>query len=198
MTRKKSSFISEFIQRYKLFALKDVAIFCIITLGFHFLFRYVAGEYHFKIFGIKVLPDGVFDFFRDQVYYGTVFILRDILGVKFTVSNHTLYFQNGTYIGVSYGCSGLKLVLQWLVLMVLYPGPWKKKLWYIPMGIVVVHLTNLFRMTGLSIILIKFQNQAYFNFSHDYIFRPLFYVMIFSMWVIWVEYIYHGKKKRQR
>ncbi|MFC1731193.1 archaeosortase/exosortase family protein [candidate division KSB1 bacterium] len=197
MIQKKKSVIKSFIEKYKLFALKDVIIFCIITLGFHFLFRYLAYQLHYELFGVRVIPIGVFDFFRDQVYYGTTFILRDLLGISFQVNDHTIYFNNNTFIGVNHGCSGVKLFLQWIVLMVIYPGPWKKKLWFIPLGMILIYLTNLFRMTGLSIILLKFQNQTWFNFSHDYIFRPLFYVVIFSLWVIWVEYIYRKKKKRK-
>jgi len=76
--------------------------------------------------------------------------------------------------------------------MLLYPGPWKHKLWFIPVGVFIVHLTNLFRIIGLSVVLINYSD--YWKFSHDNLFRPFFYVVIFIMWVIWVEYFYKKKK----
>jgi exosortase/archaeosortase family protein len=69
--------------------------------------------------------------------------------------------------------------------MVLFPGPWKKKLWYIPIGLIVIHLTNIFRIIALSVIVMEWPQ--YWTFSHDWILRPFFYVVIFIMWVIWVE-----------
>ncbi len=53
------------------------------------------------------------------------------------------------------------------------------------MGIVIVHLTNLFRITGLAVITVTIPQ--YWEFAHDYLFRPFFYVVIFFLWVWWVE-----------
>jgi exosortase/archaeosortase family protein len=69
--------------------------------------------------------------------------------------------------------------------MVFFPGPWKHKLWYIPLGIGVIHLTNVFRITGLLLIQYPFPNG--FDFFHNYVFKTLFYAVIFLMWAFWNE-----------
>jgi len=76
-------------------------------------------------------------------------------------------------------------MIQFALLMAIFPGPWRHKLWYIPLGIFIVHLTNLFRIIGLAVVLVTVPD--YWDFSHDNIFRPLFYVVIFGLWVYWVE-----------
>jgi exosortase/archaeosortase family protein len=73
------------------------------------------------------------------------------------------------------------------VIMIFFPGPWKHKLWYIPTGILVIHLTNLVRIAGLAILRLPFPDPKFFHFFHDYIFKTFFYVVIFLMWYIWYE-----------
>lgn len=60
-----------------------------------------------------------------------------------------------------------------------------KKLWFIPLGVIIVHLTNVIRVVGLAMVMNYWPQ--HWDFSHDYVFRPLFYVVIFVLWVIWVE-----------
>ena len=50
-----------------------------------------------------------------------------------------------------------------------------------------MHLTNLFRMVGLAVVMNNWPE--YWDFSHDNLFRPFFYLVIFLLWVWWVEKI---------
>ncbi|MFK5856651.1 MAG: exosortase/archaeosortase family protein [Bacteroidota bacterium] len=122
------------------------------------------------------------------LYNNSVWALKHLTTYEFTTDNalKTIYIGKG-YVSVNHGCSGFKQFLQWIVLMVFFPGPWKHKLWFIPAGLVVVHLVNVFRISSLSIILEYNQSQSFWDFSHDWILRPFFYVVMFGMWVIWVE-----------
>lgn len=182
----------EIIKKYNLDSLKGVAIFVLITFVIHYSWRYWAIQLHY--YPIQDIMKSSMDWMTEVVYDQSVWFIKNILNITITDfdQNNTMYFSNGGYILINRGCSGLKQITQFALLMMIYPGPWKKKLWYIPMGIVIVHLTNLFRVTGLSVILSNFPD--YWKFSHDYIFRPFFYVVIFSMWVIWVEKV--SKKKK--
>ena len=83
------------------------------------------------------------------------------------------------------------IVFIMLFLMLLFPGPWKAKLWFIPLGLVVIHFVNVFRIFGLGLTLIPWP--AYFDQFHDYFFKTIFYFIIFLMWVVWVEFIAHRK-----
>jgi len=160
----------------------EVAIFLVIIFGFHYLYRWWAYQWQFW-----PLHDQVFAFrawLTDLVYHNSVWALKHLTGYEFTTDDqqHTIYIAGG-YIGINQSCSGFKQFLQWIVLMILYPGPWKKKLWYIPLGVLIVHLVNLLRVFGLSVQLFYFP--YHFHFAHDYIYRPMFYAAMFVLWVIW-------------
>ena len=176
--------IKELLSNKKFQPLTDVAIFAVLILGFHFFFRWWAYDLHYWPIIKWVMP--TYEFLTDLLYRNSVWALEHLTNYEFTINEE----QREIYIGagsvkVNYGCSGLKQFLQWIVLMTFYPGPWKQKLWFIPAGLIIVHLVNIFRITGLSVLLEYYPQ--HWQFSHDYFFRPFFYVVMFGMWVIWVE-----------
>ena len=48
-----------------------------------------------------------------------------------------------------------------------------------------VHFTNILRVVLLS--LVSVYNPGRWHFAHDTILRVMFYVVIFAMWVVWVN-----------
>ena len=93
-------------------------------------------------------------------------------------------------------CASLKQWLHWIFLMVLFPGPWKHKLWYIPAGLVIIEWTNVVRICGVLLMQIPWPNS--FQLSHDYIFKIFFYFVIFLMWMLWVEKFKDKQKKSNK
>jgi exosortase/archaeosortase family protein len=185
-----------FIKKHQLDALTDVALFILITLVIHYSYRFWANQLHYA--PVKDLMMSGHRWLADQVYIQSIWLVDHVLGIDFTSvdQNSTLYFPNNGYIAVNRSCSGFKQILQFALLMMVYPGSLKQKFWYIPLGIVIVHITNLFRITGLSVVIIHWP--AYWDFSHDYLFRPFFYVVIFSLWVLWVERISRLKTRFEK
>ncbi len=170
------------LQAYKLHPLLDVFLFITLTLIIHFSYRYWATLNYFPLKGLMYV---LHDFFANQLFNQSAWFIQHVLGMDITIIKHTMYWPNHGYIAISHGCSGLKQILQISLLLMIFPGPWKHKLWYIPMGIIFIHLTNIFRIVGLAEVLVHFPD--YWHFSHDNLFRPFFYVVIFTLWVIWVE-----------
>lgn len=179
--------LNELIKRNKLEALRGVFIFSLITIGFHFLFKAFA----IKIMNTWPVPS-IADFTVELLFKNSLWFNTKVLGMNITTVDTTLFFPDCGFIHINHSCSAIKQFMQWIVLMLLYPGPWKHKLWYIPLGIVILHFTNIFRIVGLSIVLLEWP--AYWDWSHDWFFRPFFYVVIFIMWVIWAEY-FPGKRE---
>jgi exosortase/archaeosortase family protein len=124
-------------------------------------------------------------FLMNQVYLHSLWINQHIFKLEVIPLGDVLFFTNHTHITINIGCSGFKQMLHLGILFMVYPGPWRKKLWFIPLGIVIMHLINLFRLVGLSLILQS--NPEYFAQAHDNFFRPLFYILIFGMWIWWTE-----------
>lgn len=170
----------------------DVALFAVITYGFHLVFRSYARE----IMTVPFVTDSSY-WLAQKVYEISLWINRNILGFHITVEpGNTMWFSNGGYIAVNESCSGLKQFYQVLVLFVLFPGPWRHKLWFIPLGFLVMFVTNVFRIVSLSLILLW--KPEYWDFSHDWILRPFFYIVLFALWVWWVErFVRKGKSGKQ-
>jgi len=176
--------VNKYIKKYKLHVLKDVAIFVLIVLSVHFAYRLWANQANY--WPIRNLMHNAHDSASTIVFNQSVWIIDNIYRIPVTTSEvRIIHFQNGGFIGVNESCSGLKPILQFILLMLVFPGPWKHKAWFIPMGIIIVHLTNLFRITGLAIVTVTVPE--YWQFAHDNLFRPFFYVVIFFLWVWWVE-----------
>lgn len=175
--------INKSIKKYKLYVLKDVVIFIIITLTIHFTYRFWANTAHY--WPIENVMSQAHETMANLVFNQSAWIIDHILNIPTTIEDKTFYFQNNGFIIINHGCSGLKPILQFMLLMLIFPGPWKHKAWFIPMGIVIVHLTNLFRISGLAVVTITIPE--YWDFAHDNLFRPFFYVVIFLLWVWWVE-----------
>lgn len=170
------------LKPFKLHPLLDVFLFIVLTLIIHFTYRYWATIEYFPLGSLMTV---LHDFLANQVFHQSVWFIQDVLGMDITTINQTMYWPNQGFIAINHGCSGLKQILQISILLLLFPGPWKQKLWYIPMGMLLIHFTNLFRIIGLAEVLVHFPD--YWKFSHDNLFRPFFYVVIFALWVIWVE-----------
>lgn len=168
--------------RYGLRPLRGVLIFILLTLLIHFGFRYwVTLDY----FPLDRLMHKAYAVMIEVVLSQSFWIIRHVLGYAPTLIDHTMYFEGTGYIAINEGCAGLKQFLQVTLLFLIYPGPWKHKLWFIPLGILLMHATNLFRIVGLTEVLHQWPH--YWKFNHDYVFRPLFYVVIFALWVVWEE-----------
>lgn len=171
-----------FIARHKLQPLVDVIIFMVIIVFFHLLWW----DLGLKKFMLDYLSfSDLEQYMAHQVAVPSSWFVEHVIGYDIKTLGTTLYFPNNGYIAVEGSCSGLKQFYQWIVLMLLFPGPWKHKSWYIPMGLVVIHLTNIFRIILLSVVVMHWPQQ--WDFIHLWILRPFFYVVIFIMWIIWEE-----------
>ncbi len=99
--------------------------------------------------------------------------------------------SEGVFVGAP--CDGMALFGLFAAFIIAYPGPLKHKLWYIPLGLLLVHAANVGRVAGL--VMIMNVNPEWLAFNHDYTFTILVYSVVFALWYIWVERF--GPKKRK-
>lgn len=83
-------------------------------------------------------------------------------------------------------CNAITLFAFFSLFIIAFPSKIKSKLWFIPMGIIIIHLANLIRVMGLT--LINFYNPAYLEFNHTYTFTIFVYGIIFCLWMWWVNF----------
>lgn len=100
--------------------------------------------------------------------------------------------SNGVWIGGP--CNGITLMFLFAVFVISYPGSIKNKLWYIPSGILAVHLINIIRIVALAII--AWYNPYILDFNHTYTFTFIAYSFVFMLWMIWVNKLAEPKLKK--
>ena len=119
------------------------------------------------------------------VLYCSSWAVHLLVGFDTIVKYPVLWLSEKWGIEITLTCSGLKQMVQFTLLMLIYPGPWKHKSWYIIFGITVIHLVNVMRIIVLSFMMKH--DSAYINFTHNYVVSIMFFIVFFSLWVIWEE-----------
>ena len=182
-------------KRYQ--SLFDVGLFFVLIFSFHIL--YVIWNEHLDYWPIKGTVDRLFAWASALLFDQSTWVLDHVFRVDFFTTGHSIVFLNHedaySMVTVAPECTSLKQWMHWLFLMLIFPGPWKHKAWYIPLGLVMVEFTNVVRIVGITLFLRPFPNS--FALAHDVIFKIMFYVVIFLMWAIWNDYFHHKKIKRQ-
>ncbi len=189
--------VKALIKKYHLEAFVDVALFMGILLFFHFLYRAVIHNPE-----IAQLVNGTRVWLAHEVFLASEWFLHTF-NVKVTtfeeftiderIWKNLIYYPEGNgYVAVNPSCSGMKQFYQWIILMLLYPGPWKHKLWFIPMGLVIIHIVNIGRIVGMTFVTINLPQ--YWDFIHDWMMRPFFYVVMFMLWAWWNDKFRHAKQ----
>ena len=193
----KTSF-KEYINNPKNRSTIDVGLFIILILCFHFLY---SGWLALEFWPIKGVVDKLSLWSVDRVFKESCWVLQNVFGIDITtVSSQRIIAalsKEGSLVDVMIApeCASLKQWCHWLFLMLIFPGPWKHKAWYIPAGLVIIEWTNVVRICGIMLMQIQWPGPNTFHIAHDYVFKVFFYFVIFLMWVLWVEKFKNKKLK---
>lgn len=116
----------------------------------------------------------------------------DILGYE-VVNNYRSVAILGSY-GVVIGnhCVGFGLTYGFVALIISYPGPWKKKLWFIPAGAALIMLSNIIRVITLTIS--TYKKGGFVDLDQHDFFNYVIYALIFILWVVWIRFVVPEKK----
>ena len=102
------------------------------------------------------------------------FVTGDIIGLKGTL---------GLKIGAP--CNGIDIILLFAAIIVALPGKIINKLLYLFIGLVVIHSFNIIRI--VSLVIIHKWKPSMLDFNHTYTFTLSMYLLIFCLWVYWVN-----------
>jgi len=126
-----------------------------------------------------------------QIAAASVWVLRMIgfsANVDYSLPKHilNLVVLNGSpAVVVGPPCNGLVLYALFAGFVVAFPGPFWRKAWYIPAGIVIIWVLNVLRVMALAL------NHEYaresMDFNHHYTFTFVVYGFIFGLWMLWAK-----------
>ena len=96
-----------------------------------------------------------------------------------------LRYDDREVLAVYEGCNGLNTMIIFVAFIIAF-GPINKKLWwFIPVGLLIIHLSNLLRITLLFFV--AEYRPDFMYFIHKYVFTAILYLVIFLLWVWWVK-----------
>ncbi|MCQ2333006.1 MAG: exosortase/archaeosortase family protein [Paludibacteraceae bacterium] len=111
-----------------------------------------------------------------RVVYCLVSTVRDTISIR----GNVLIWETGSATSIAWSCTAIKQTFIWLCVMLFASGPWKHKLWFIPLGVMCLYAFNILRITLITLV-IEFHPE-YFHVLHAYVFKYLFYGFLFALW----------------
>ena len=179
---------------------RDVIVFVVTLLVANYFWKWTMNgdEYGEQVtwFGLDVTAP--FEFMAchiASVVYGLLSLFRDTVTMP---DEHTIRFASGVGTTIIWGCSGLKQSFIWLCLILTVRPIFKSsnsqilkfsiaKLLYILLGWLCCYVFNILRIFLIALLIEH--HPDWFEVLHNYIFKYLFYAMLFGLWVIFVEKI---------
>ena len=184
--------VKEFIQPYK-----GIICFLIAMFVANIVWKIsIKGEEHGLsevLLWQMVDVSGFFHIITQQISDSVYFILHKILGMNIEMKDFVFLFDTGEAIRIIWGCSGIKQIFIFLIIMLFSYGSWKHKLWFIPLGMFVCYGINIIRIMVLCLIAYSYPNRL--DLFHTYIFKYIFYGIIFLIWIVWNEKFGYEKKE---
>lgn len=102
-----------------------------------------------------------------------------------TKATTLIVYNEHARIAVYEGCNGINVMIIFVAFLLAF-GPYIRALrWFIPAGLLVIHLANLARIIFLFWVAVYFPNYLYF--LHKYFFTAIIYVVVFLLWILWVR-----------
>jgi exosortase family protein XrtF len=105
--------------------------------------------------------------------------------VESSATQTILYYEDIPLAGIGDPCNGLEVFVLYLGFIIAFPSSLKRKLFFIPAGIVAIYIANLARFIGLMWLI--WYKPGMLEFAHDYLYKGVIYFMIFVIWVLFTR-----------
>ena len=166
---------------------RDILVFAVCLFAANYFWKFTVkgddGTNSVLWFGLNISwPFRVLSEHVAQMAYGFTCFFTDT--VHF-IAPRTVAFNSGFSYEVVWSCTALKQSFIWLIIMLFARGSWQRKLWFIPLGWLVAYAFNILRIAAIG--LLCEHHPDLFSFYHEFLFKYLFYAVLFALWVWWIE-----------
>ena len=166
---------------------RDILVFAVCLFAANYFWKFTVegddGTNSVLWFGLNISwPFRVLSEHVAQMAYGFTCFFTDT--VHF-IAPRTVAFDSGFSYEVVWSCTALKQSFIWLIIMIFASGSWQRKLWFIPLGWLVAYAFNILRIAAIG--LLCEHHPDLFGFYHEFLFKYLFYAILFALWVWWME-----------
>jgi exosortase family protein XrtF len=140
----------------------------------------------YVVYDLWLLPDGRLDTWLSRNVTAVSGGLLQVMGFDAVVNGRTLYLPGAAGVRLIDGCNGLTTIGLFAGFILAFPGRHILRALYLPIGIGVIYVSNVLRVTALTL----FQKTwpAAFDVVHDLGATSFFYLIVFGLWVVWAQY----------
>ena len=143
----------------------------------------------YLVYEIWIHPIDIIDLKVVALTMNTARRMLNLLGfVTFQYKTRLIGIDGAGGLWMGDNCDSIELCAIFIGFIIAFPGYWKQKLWYIPLGVIIITCMNILRVVVLAIIQ-RFCSKSILDFNHTYTFNILVYGAIFGMWYLWVKKI---------
>lgn len=107
------------------------------------------------------------------------------LNLNWSEATHCVSINGRPALYIGTPCNGLAFFGLFACFVIAFPASWKSKLWFLPLGILAIHVLNMIRVI-LLILNFYFYNRS-FDFNHKYTFNFVVYGFMLLVWLYWAK-----------
>lgn len=119
--------------------------------------------------------------------------LHYIFGLDFKLNGVEIILGNNNSVTIIWACSAMKQIWMFICLILFYrKAAWKKRILYALFGCLALEIFNIIRIDMVAYG--SYINRDYFDFLHKTT-QYGFYVVMFFLWILWLEKVIPDKKR---
>ena len=149
----------------------------------HMLAAYAAW---YVLYDLWLLPDGRLDAWVSHSVAELSGGLLSAFGIEPAVHGRSVALSGVPGVRIADGCNGLSTIGLFVGFIVAYPGTWRRRLAFLPLGMAAIYATNVGRIAVMATVQ-KYWPAA-FDPLHGVGLTAIFYVVVFGLWVLWAHY----------
>ncbi len=139
----------------------------------------------YLLYDLWLLPDGRADQWLSVMTAEVAAVAFRLFGYTAEVQGRLLHLNQQPVVYIDNACNGMVLLAIFAGFVLAFPGPWRKKLFFIPLGLLLVAALNSLRVVALAVNLLV--SRSTFDFNHKYTYLFMVYGCILLLWMYWVK-----------
>ena len=140
----------------------------------------------FVVYDLWLLPDGRLDTALSEFVAAATGAVLSPFYSTVVVDGRTVWGTPTAGVFIENGCNGLSALSLFVGFVVAYPGSWRRRALFIPLGLAAIVATNIARCA--SLVVVQDLWPSLFGQVHGLHALFVFYLVIFGLWVLWANW----------
>ncbi len=93
-------------------------------------------------------------------------------------------------------CGAIEIMAIFFAAVIAFPTLLRKKLLGVIVGIPLMYLVNIFRLSFLGVVGALNAGGKWFEFLHYYVWQAIYIVFVVAVWLVWIEFVVYAEEKK--